>query len=333
MQLLETIAHLFHPRRSNNHRPKLLHHESYLALIGLVLGFGLFVHLSGLVNPQFGYILGYASDISVADVVAQTNAERAKAGLEPVQFNQTLSNAATAKANDMFAKQYWSHQAPDGTEPWTFIANAGYRYVAAGENLARDFGVTSDMVAAWMASPTHKANIMNPRYQEIGVAVVNGNLQGIDTTLVVQMFGRPQVVAATVPEQAAATNEQTTSEAVSLATPETVSVVRETEAADEPVPTEVPTLVTVPTDNQAVLSETSITTSQLTKAASMFSPLDLSKAFGLAVLIMIVGTLLYDWTLAESRGTVRLVGKNMAHIIFFSAVCFILILFKGGLVN
>ena len=91
----------------------------------------------------------------------------------------------------MFTDQYWAHTAPDGTEPWTFMHQMGYQYVVAGENLARDFGQTDEMVSAWLASPTHRANIMNPKYQEIGIAVIDGVLEGYETTLVVQMFGTP----------------------------------------------------------------------------------------------------------------------------------------------
>src|SRR5258708_28336998 len=91
----------------------------------------------------------------------------------------------------MFANQFWAHVAPDGTSPWQFFKNAGYQYYSAGENLARDFSNTSDMMAAWMASPTHRANIVNGRFREIGVAVVDGRLLGSDTTLVVQLFGTP----------------------------------------------------------------------------------------------------------------------------------------------
>ena len=101
----------------------------------------------------------------------------------------------------MFNKQYWAHTAPDGKEPWDFMSEAGYSYQVAGENLARDFSTTSAMVAAWMASPTHRANIMNGRYTEIGIAVINGTLEGVETTLVVQMFGTPRssTVKASVP--------------------------------------------------------------------------------------------------------------------------------------
>lgn len=94
-----------------------------------------------------------------------------------------------AKAADMFARGYWAHSAPDGTQPWAFILNTGYNYLHAGENLARDFSDPQSVVIAWEESPTHNANLISSKYQDIGVAVMDGVMDGVDTTLVVQMFG------------------------------------------------------------------------------------------------------------------------------------------------
>ena len=100
----------------------------------------------------------------------------------------------------MFEKGYWAHNAPDGATPWDFIHGEGYRYTYAGENLARDFSYSKDVVDAWMASPSHRDNLMRPEYQEIGFAVVNGTLNGSETTLVVQMFGTKREGTAIVQE-------------------------------------------------------------------------------------------------------------------------------------
>jgi len=125
-------------------------------------------------------------------VIELTNNERLNAGLTIVKQNQELSQAAQAKAADMFAHNYWAHLSPTGTEPWSFITSSGYKYQHAGENLARDFGNPSDIVKAWMASPTHRQNLLDSRYKDIGIAVMDGYLNGVETTLVVQIFGTPQ---------------------------------------------------------------------------------------------------------------------------------------------
>lgn len=318
MQIIETFFHLFHPRRSNNHRPRLLHPDSYFSFIGISIGFALFIMASKAINPQLGYILGYASDISVTDVVSQTNAQRATAGLPALTFNTTLSQAANAKAQDMFAKQYWAHKSPEGVEPWAFINDSGYTYIAAGENLARDFMNTTEMMTAWMGSPTHRANIMNPRYQEIGIAVVNGSLEGMETTLVVQMFGRPTTekpVAQLTPESAA--------QVVPNTQPATVAI---EVVNNQPEPQ---VLLATP---QPVLASSTLPASNLESPFSAFSPLQLSKSFALAILVVLIGTLAYDWFLMEKNNTVRLTGKNTAHIIYFVVIIFVVIVFKGGFV-
>lgn len=184
--------HLFLPHHTNNHKAKLLHHQSLLVLLGLFIMAQSSLSLFHGIKPN---ILGYASQIPPQTIIELTNKERAAAGLPTLKESKELDAAATAKAADMFASDYWAHNAPDGTEPWTFILNSGYAYLHAGENLARDFNNPSSVVEAWMKSSTHKANIVSPKYQDIGVAVVDGKLNGVETTLVVQMFGTTQAAA------------------------------------------------------------------------------------------------------------------------------------------
>ena len=103
--------------------------------------------------------------------------------------DSVLDKAAQEKGADMMARNYWAHNAPDGTTPWHFFNEVGYSYRYAGENLARDFTQSEDIVDAWIASSSHRENLLSQRYEDIGVAVVEGNLKGINTILVVQMFG------------------------------------------------------------------------------------------------------------------------------------------------
>lgn len=137
-------------------------------------------------------VLGYASNITISDLLAQTNQKRSEKGLSPLRLNSTLSEAAKQKAYDMFENDYWAHISPDGMEPWDFILGQGYDYIYAGENLAKNFSTSKQVVEGWYNSPTHKSNLLGANYDEIGFAVVNGTLNGYETTLVVQMFGRPR---------------------------------------------------------------------------------------------------------------------------------------------
>lgn len=199
------LAHFFLPHHTNNYRPKALHHTGLFTLILLLAAFVILVRFINLAQPS---ILGFATDIQVDQLLILTNKEREKAGLSPVVLNPQLSEAAKNKAEDMFEKGYWAHNSPDGNAPWGFIINSGYRYIYAGENLARDFSDTQGVVEAWMASPGHKDNILSSNYQDIGFAVVNGKLDGQDTTLIVQLFGSRKEVIAQLPKQVFGTQEE-----------------------------------------------------------------------------------------------------------------------------
>ena len=120
------------PTKENNYKAYLLRKVSIL-IYSFILIF---------VN-SFGGLLGinqaYASAITPNNIIYLTNQERGKLGLTALTSNAKLSAAAQAKANDMFAKQYWDHFGPNGETPWQFIRGAGYSYVYAGENLAKGF--------------------------------------------------------------------------------------------------------------------------------------------------------------------------------------------------
>jgi hypothetical protein len=103
--------------------------------------------------------------------------------------------AAQAKANDEAAKGYFSHVSPDGKTSWSWFQMAGYGYSHAAENLAQGFNDAAAVNDSFMHSATHKANIMNPDYTEIGIASASGNYQGKTVTFVVQMFGSPSGAA------------------------------------------------------------------------------------------------------------------------------------------
>jgi hypothetical protein len=196
MNFFETLRHLFVPHTSNNQKAKLLHSESLFFIAVGLIAFQLLLGFGRRVFPQ---VLGYAANISPAEVIRLTNVQRADNGLNPLIENSTLDAAALAKGNDMLAKGYWAHFAPDGTSPWSFFVSFGYKYSYAGENLARDFPDASSAVTAWMNSPSHRKNMLDPNYRDIGIGVVEGNLAGVDTTIIVQFFGAPLSGGPTIP--------------------------------------------------------------------------------------------------------------------------------------
>jgi hypothetical protein len=185
-QLIAKMHYFFLPHPENNYKAKTLQLDflSIYLMLAIIICFS--YKTIGGVN-----VLGFASDITVEKLFQLTNQQRLKNNLPQLSYSEKLSTAALAKAKDMFKKDYWSHYAPDGTAPWDFILQADYQYEYAGENLAKNFLFSQGVIEAWMNSSSHRENILRPNYSEVGFAVVNGILNGEETTLVVQMFAKP----------------------------------------------------------------------------------------------------------------------------------------------
>jgi len=129
--------------------------------------------------------------LSQSKILEFVNQDRLSDGLPALALNPTLNLAALAKAQDMIANHYFAHTSPEGVAPWYWIRSLGYNYAYAGENLAVGYSDANALVASWMNSPAHRANILSPNYQEMGLAVIKSE----NSTLVVQMFGTKQQVS------------------------------------------------------------------------------------------------------------------------------------------
>lgn len=153
-------------------------------------------------------VLAYATNTTISGLLSSTNSRRSANSVANLGLNAKLNSAAQAKANDMVARDYWSHQTPDGQQPWVFIDNAGYQYLAAGENLAYGFSNSDATVTGWMNSPSHKENLLSATYTEVGFGIANSAnfVNNGQQTVVVAMYGKPQ--GAEVPAQVE--NESTT---------------------------------------------------------------------------------------------------------------------------
>ncbi len=103
----------------------------------------------------------------------------------------------------MVDKNYFDHVSPAGVTPWYWFRQAGYKYAFAGENLAMDFWESQSVFDAWMQSPTHRANILNPNYTEMGLAVTAGDIQNHQAAVAVLTFGAPAAAASTSGNQPA----------------------------------------------------------------------------------------------------------------------------------
>lgn len=182
------LAHFFLPHSQTHKKAHLISPEAILIYCLLIVLLQVSFNIFSFVKPG---VLGISSQVEKNEIIKLTNQERKKMSLPLLEENAVLDEAARKKAQNMFEEDYWAHYSPSGKDPWGFITGSGYKYSYAGENLARNFYESKEVVRAWMASPTHKDNIVNPSYEEIGIAVVEGTLKGERTTLVVQMFGSP----------------------------------------------------------------------------------------------------------------------------------------------
>ncbi|NTV30483.1 hypothetical protein HGA91_00690 [candidate division WWE3 bacterium] len=203
---MKNISHLFIPVKHNDHRPYLTRHPALALFLLLIMTVQTTLNIFTSTRPQ---ILGFATSIYQQEIISYTNQEREKDGLPALVHNAKLDEAAKLKAQDMFAKNYWAHVSPDGIDPWHWFAMVNYDYTSAGENLAQGFDTSRGVISGWMASPSHRENILYNKFTEIGVAILNGNLEGEDTTLVVQLFGTPPATAPAVVAQAQPTIKPT----------------------------------------------------------------------------------------------------------------------------
>lgn len=175
---------------NSSHKLDMLERISVGLMAGLVLLTFVGVNAQALLWQSSDWLVG---TILPAVVVDLTNDERNDYATTPLRRNSTLDAAASAKASHMANQGYFSHYAPDGTSPWHFFEEFNYVYAHAGENLAIHFTDSSEVVEAWMDSPSHKENIVNQDYTEIGVGTANGTFDGHETIFVVQLFGAPAV--------------------------------------------------------------------------------------------------------------------------------------------
>jgi len=279
--------HLY--KHGHHRRAKLLHLPALASYLFFLLSLIFSISFTSIHLPG---ILGYATNINFDDLVKETNKRRVEQGLQPLAINSRLNAAAASKGAYMFTHNFWAHVAPDGTTPWYFFTNAGYEYRFAGENLARDFNDSNSVVEAWMDSPSHRENLLNPNYTDIGFAVVNGTLGGQETTLVVQLFGKPLSpnYLATVPSEAA-----TAENARSVSQP----------AGEK--------LTVTPINNPPALENPAASSpaGQILPAVNIFNA---SKGVTLALGLFMTLLLAIDGVYAIRHRILRLSGSTLAHL-------------------
>lgn len=273
---------VFVPHEGNNHKPKALRPKSLVSYILIII-------LVKLVVTGFLFIT-YPDPAQLAAIVASrmvnlVNAARIESGEQPLAVNEILSEAATAKGQDMLDRQYFSHDTPDGKRPWQWIDRSKYDYVYAGENLAMDFTSAEIVQAAFMKSPTHRRNILNPKYKEIGIAVLNGEINGRPTILLVEFFGTQRKDVSTL--ASAQPVETVTPQPSPVAQPLVTKEEKKVEVAGEQISP--PTSIEPPVEGVII-----VTTEQKSSKALIDLVIEYSNIFFIAFLIFILISLLLN---------------------------------------
>jgi len=296
---IEKYQFIYHfiPHKEHKSRARLLSHGALISYSFVLVIFAVLIRFLPAFAPG---VLGYASDINVSDLLRYTNERRAKVGLRPLSLNKELNDAAYKKANDMFKVGYWAHVSPLGTKPWDFVLNEGYDYIYAGENLAKNFSNSEDVVQAWYDSPTHRENLLSPNYDDMGFAIVNGVLDGYETTIVVQMFGRLRA-----PTQLAAVNE------ISEGFPSTQVPITEPEEA---VPKEAVEVKSAPEPALANLQSGTLPAAE--KEKGFVDVRAVTQSITIVFGGFVTALLGVDIWYSKKHGIFKLTGHTLAHLAF-----------------
>lgn len=228
----KTLVKYFIPHPGNDHKPHFLRPKATAVILAAIL----LAEIIFLINAFYIYpVSNFLAAILPSVLIEETNTRREGQDLAPLRVSAALENAAQMKADDMVAKGYFSHLTPDGKTPWYFLDKAGYVFSTAGENLAVNFFDSKDVADAWMNSSGHRANMLNSKYTEIGIATAQGIYQGRETVFVVQFFGTPAKATAPIaPDKLVVVPEASAAEIPRIKEKETFTEVRNENAVAMP---------------------------------------------------------------------------------------------------
>ncbi len=316
MDKVSVLAHYFYPRHSNNHRAKLIHSSSFILFALFLVVYQFILNAFPIVGIK---VLGYAANISTDEVIRLTNEKRSEAGVSALEYSPLLSQAAKAKGEHMLEYDYWAHTAPDGTEPWKFFTDVGYKYRYAGENLARDFSNPQSAIDAWLASPSHRDNLLSTKYKEIGIAVVEGDLGGVETTLIVQLFGT-QLVDTSSQIPVAKAKPEVTPNPLATLTPTSTPV--PLAALVSPQPTSF--------QEESFLTSLPPATEKVSSFELLISPFGSTKGISIATTVLLLVVMIIDGIVVTRRRIPRVTGRIFAHLAFLGMVLAVILIAKAG---
>lgn len=230
----QTLKKYFIPHAANNYHPHFLHTKRAILYSVLAIAMKAVIFLFVLLLPAEVFVLPDVLAAEAKRLGELTNKIRSVQGRAPLATSILLNKSADGRAGDLAAQNYFSHSGPNSHTLAYFLNLAGYKYQMAGENLAVGFSDAESIMAAWLASLTHYANLIDTDYSEFGIGLEVGDFQGQPAVYVAEHFGRPlavlaatelNAVASRVPKPSASPIAQTTSNNVSSLSSEATSTI------------------------------------------------------------------------------------------------------------
>lgn len=315
------LRHFFLPHPDTHQKAHLLKPVAILFYIFIFLTFNLSISFVTWVKPG---LLGVAANLNYKEIINLVNEQRNKNGLPLLIEDARLNVAAYNKAKNMYEENYWAHYSPSGKDPWQFITGAGYKFIYAGENLAKNFYSPQDVMAAWMASPTHRENILNSHYKDIGISVVEGTLDGQPTVLIVQEFGSSREYTAQGGQPQSEVNSVTLKQE-----PDPISAPTQIPSPIATVePKETENLLTQEevsiqqTQEKPIIPSTVIASQPPTKIASqktfVFDPYLFIKNIGISLFSLLLILILIDLYIIRRRVVQRISSHHLLHVLFLA---------------
>lgn len=334
----------FVPHIDNGGHPHVFHHGTLVVVA--IIAISVVVSIFSLTDKQDHTRL--AADVYSGLLVDLTNEDRIEKNLPTLAKNNKLALAAQYKAEDMATKGYFAHTSPEGLSSWYWFGKVGYNFSYAGENLAVDFTESKDVSDAWMNSPTHRANILNSGFTEIGIATHDGMYKGDKSTFVVQMFGTPVKAFAEMP-QVAPIVQTKKSEPIekTSATPQKNQLVLGETSVVATSGDETNSMVVIKNESPTISSESeSVTPVVVEKYTPWYQKLLIELSRPLGITLVIIGSMIgisfilsviYHKTILKKAA----LGALIAFVIIFSGFVYIsiahdmsvLLSIRDGLIN
>ena len=186
------LKDLLIPHARNNYHPHLFHNQRFILHSLGIIGIKAIVSIFIFFYPLIAWMTPDIQKQTSREIFSLTNQLRKKLNIDQLKYNYLLEQSAISKAQDMLAKQYFAHFNNQGQGVAFWVGRQGYQFSIVGEILSMGYNSASDIFLAWKNSPTHYANLVNKNFQDIGLAVMSGPYQGIETMFAVQHFGKPK---------------------------------------------------------------------------------------------------------------------------------------------